>query len=149
MLLRVLMKRICRLTLVQTREKITVPTSGSTGRHRRLKPKISTDKFAALSTEFFDRVQNAMEPLHPPINDKFHLQRDGNGELVICTNAQAFKIKVLSSKQQIELLSPASCLRTYHWNAMTKRWEDVADSHDIEGLLTRDLMRFCAGIPLF
>jgi hypothetical protein len=53
---------------------------------------------------------------------------------------------------------------------MTKRWEDEViarlqhfgasscayrgsvvqvDSHDLEGLLTRDLMRFCAGIPLF
>ncbi|UIZ23552.1 hypothetical protein KXD40_007904 [Peronospora effusa] len=127
-------------------------------------------RFTALSMEFFDRVEIAMKPLHPPINDEFQLQRDANGgELVIRTNAQEFKIKVLTSKQQIELLSPASCLRTYHWNAMTKRWEDVlqqvsvvlhlindscrcvlqADSHDIEGLLTRDLMRFCAGIPLF
>jgi hypothetical protein len=63
-----------------------------------------------------------------------------------------------------------SGLRTYQWNAMTKRWEDEViarlqhfgasscayrgsvvqvDSHDLEGLLTRDLMRFCAGIPLF
>ncbi|CAI5713909.1 unnamed protein product [Peronospora effusa] len=150
MLPRVGMKRICRLTSIQTREKITVPTSRSAGRHGRLKPKVSTDKFTALSMEFFDRVEIAMKPLHPPINDEFQLQRDANGgELVIRTNAQEFKIKVLTSKQQIELLSPVSGLRTYHWNAMTKRWEDVADSHDIEGLLTRDLMRFCAGIPLF
>ncbi|KAG7380998.1 hypothetical protein PHYPSEUDO_006551 [Phytophthora pseudosyringae] len=139
---------VCRLAAVQTREKVTVPAAGGV-RRRRLKPKMPKDKFAALSTEFLDRVQSAMEPLHPPVNDEFQLQRDDNGELVIRTNAKEFVVKVLSSKQQIEFSSPVSGLRTYQWNAMTKRWEDEVDSHDIEGLLTRDLMRFCAGIPLF
>ncbi|KAL4102153.1 hypothetical protein PRIC1_005901 [Phytophthora ramorum] len=141
--------RVCRLATVQMREKITIPaSSGGAVRRRRLKPKMSKDKFAALSTGFLDRVQTAMEPLHPPINEEFQLQRE-DGELVIRTNTKEFVIKVLSSKQQIEFSSPVSGLRTYQWNAMTKRWEDEADSHDIEGLLTRDLMRFCAGIPLF
>lgn len=136
----------CRLT--QTRTKITIPAAGG-GRRRRLKLKLPKDKFALLSAEFLDRVQTAMEPLHPPVNDKFQLQRDGNDELVIHTNSKEFVIEVLSSKQQIEFSSPVSGLRTYQWNAMAKRWEDETDSHDIEGLLTRDLMRFCAGIPLF
>ncbi|POM71115.1 Hypothetical protein PHPALM_12356 [Phytophthora palmivora] len=164
--------RICRLATVQTREKITVPVAGGV-RRRRLKPKMPKDKFTALSTEFLDRVQTAMEPLHPPVNDEFQLQRAVGAsflpsnclllsllltrwsttaienELVIRSNAKEFVIKVLASKQQIEFSSPVSGLRTYQWNAMTKRWEDEVDSHDIEGLLTRDLMRFCAGIPLF
>ncbi|OWY93824.1 hypothetical protein PHMEG_00036631 [Phytophthora megakarya] len=89
-----------------------------------------------------------MEPLHRPINDDFQLQRV-DAEVVIRTNTKEFVIKVLPSKQQIEFSSPVSGLHTYQWNAMAKRWEDEADSHDIEGLLTRDLMRFCAGIPLF
>ncbi|EGZ11936.1 hypothetical protein PHYSODRAFT_286902 [Phytophthora sojae] len=90
-----------------------------------------------------------MEPLHPPVNEEFQLERDNNAELVIRSNDKEFVIKVLSPKQQIEFTSPVSGLRTYQWNGMTKRWEDETDSHDIEGLLTRDLMRFCAGIPLF
>ncbi|KAG1694550.1 hypothetical protein DVH05_021056 [Phytophthora capsici] len=140
--------RICRLPVVQTREKITVPNVGG-ARRRRLKPKMPKSKFTALSTDFLDRVQAAVEPLHPPVNEEFQLQRDGNSELAIRTNAKEFVIKVLPSKQQIEFSSPISGLRTYQWNVMTKRWEDETDSHDIEGLLTRDLMRFCAGIPLF
>ncbi|CAH0478998.1 unnamed protein product [Peronospora belbahrii] len=142
-------KRLCFFTAVQTRNKITVPAAGGAIRHRRVKRQIPNDKFAALSVAFFDRVETAMEPLYPPTNNEFQLKRDGNKELVICTNAQEFTIKVLSSKQQIELVSPVSGLRTYNWNVMTKRWENEADSHDIEGLLTRDLMRYCAGIPLF
>ncbi|KAG6610567.1 mitochondrial matrix protein frataxin [Phytophthora cinnamomi] len=141
--------RVCRLAAVQTREKITVPAAGGAVRRRRLKPKLPKDKFTALSTDFLDRVQTAMEPLHPPVNEEFQLERDGNAELVIRTSDKEFVIKVLSPKQQIEFTSPVSGLRTYQWNAMTKRWEDETDSHDIEGLLTRDLMRFCAGIPLF
>lgn len=64
-----------------------------------------------------------------------------------------------------------SGLRAYEWNPLTQRWEDEvggnrlllcecvvvvahlcllqSDSHDIEGLLTRDLMRLCSGIPSF
>ncbi|CEG38451.1 mitochondrial matrix protein frataxin [Plasmopara halstedii] len=133
------------LHLVQTRGKLTVPIAN---RRRRLKSKISKDKFAALSLEFLDRVQNAMEPLYPPINDEFQLKRD-DGEIYIRTNAREFVVKVLHSKQQIEFSSPVSGLRSYQWNVLTKRWEDEADSHDIEGLLTRDLMRFCVGIPRF
>lgn len=68
---------------------------------------------------------------------------------MIQTNAKTFEVDVLVAKQQIQFTSPVSGLRTYEWNPMTKRWEDETDAHDIEGLLTRDLMRFCAGIPLF
>ncbi|CAI5725242.1 unnamed protein product [Hyaloperonospora brassicae] len=133
----------------QVRAKVTVPTTGASARRRPLRRKMSEDKFAALSAEFLDRVQTAMEPLYPPINDDFQLQRDAKDALVIRTSAQEFVVQVQSSEQQIEFVSPVSGLRTYRWNAVTKRWEDETDSHDIEGLLTRDLMRFCAGIPLF
>ncbi|EEY60176.1 uncharacterized protein PITG_12500 [Phytophthora infestans T30-4] len=131
----------CRLT--QTRTKITIPAAGG-GRRRRLKPKLPKDNFWTACRLQWSRF-------HPPVNDKFQLQRDGSAydELVIHTNSKEFVIEVLSSKQQIEFSSPVSGLRTYQWNAMAKRWEDETDSHDIEGLLTRDLMRFCAGIPLF
>ncbi|RLN90198.1 hypothetical protein BBJ28_00001865 [Nothophytophthora sp. Chile5] len=76
------------------------------------------------------------------------------GGLTIRANAKDFAIAVVPSKQQLHFTSPVSGLRMYEWNARTKRWEDevrptATDSHDIEGLLTRDLMRFCAGIPLF
>uniref|UniRef100_A0AAV1UMF6 Uncharacterized protein n=1 Tax=Peronospora matthiolae TaxID=2874970 RepID=A0AAV1UMF6_9STRA len=134
---------------VQIREKVTVPTARASIRRHPPKRKMPKDKFAALSTKFLDRVQTAMEPLYPPINGDFQLRRDKKDALVIRTNAQEFVIQVQSSEQQIEFVSPVSGLLTYRWNAMTKRWEDETDSHDIEGLLTRDLMRFCAGIPLF
>ncbi|ETK91879.1 hypothetical protein F442_04830 [Phytophthora nicotianae P10297] len=132
--------RVCRLA--QTREKITIPAAGGT-RRRRLKPKLPKDKFTTLSTEFLDRVQAAVEPLHPPINDDFQLQRDGNGELVIRTNSKEFVIKVLSSKQQIEFLSPVSGLRTYQWNLMTKRWEDEVKLQVLMAMtvLTANLLR--------
>ncbi|KAG7397424.1 hypothetical protein PHYBOEH_000778 [Phytophthora boehmeriae] len=152
MLRRSAVSRICRQFAVQTREKITIPASagpGATARRRRLKPKMSKDKFAKLSTEFLDRAQTAMEPLQPPINKDFVLKRNGDGGLVVRTKDKEFVLEVMPAKQQLQFTSPISGLRTYEWNAVTKRWEDETDSHDIEGLLTRDLMRFCAGIPLF
>lgn len=138
--------RLCYI--MQTRAKIIVPAARGV-RLRRLKLKMPKDKFAALSTEFLDRVQSAMKPLYPPLNEEFQVKRDANDEILIRTNSKEFGVKVLPLKQQIVFSSPVSGLHTYQWNASTKRWEDEADSHDIEGLLTRDLMRNCAGMPLF
>ncbi|GAB9465648.1 hypothetical protein Gpo141_00003048 [Globisporangium polare] len=139
----------------QVRHKMTVPSPAAPGaadasqRRKRLKPKLSKDKFNALTATFFERVEVAVAPLQPPMNEDFALERDASGVMTIRTNAKEFEIKVVPLKQQLHFTSPISGLRAYEWNARTQRWEDENDSHDIEGLLTRDLMRVCTGIPSF
>uniref|UniRef100_K3XBZ4 Uncharacterized protein n=1 Tax=Globisporangium ultimum (strain ATCC 200006 / CBS 805.95 / DAOM BR144) TaxID=431595 RepID=K3XBZ4_GLOUD len=138
---------------LQLRTKVTVPgassSAGPAERRKRLKPKLPKDKFAALTATFFERVETAVAPLQPPMNSDFVLEKDTKGVLTIRANAKEFEIKMVPLKQQLHFTSPISGLRAYEWNARTQRWEDENDSHDIEGLLTRDLMRICSGIPSF
>ncbi|TYZ67756.1 hypothetical protein PybrP1_013000 [[Pythium] brassicae (nom. inval.)] len=127
---------------------VTVPRAPEHQR-KRFKPKLPKDKFAALVATFFERVETAVAPLQPPMNDDFAFSQGANGVLTIRANAKEFELKCVPLKQQLHFTSPVSGLRAYEWNARTRRWEDENDSHDIEGLLTRDLMRICNGVPSF
>ena len=60
-----------------------------------------------------------------------------------------FAFSVLEESQTIEFFSPNSGGRSYAWNPERRRWLSVADGHDMEGLVTRDLMRFLYGVPVF
>ncbi|KAJ0395389.1 hypothetical protein P43SY_002965 [Pythium insidiosum] len=131
------------------RSKFAVPDAGTPLRRRRLRPKLSAANFESLTTQFLDRVDAAVAPLLPPTNDVFAVDRSTPGTVILRTATKEFELKVVSSKQQLHLQSPISGLRKYEWNAKTQRWEDETDAHDIEGLLTRDLMRLCSGIPAF
>ncbi|GLE05750.1 hypothetical protein PINS_up014798 [Pythium insidiosum] len=131
------------------RTKFSVPDAGTPVRRRRLRPKLSAAAFDSLTTEFFDRVDAAVAPLLPPANAVFEVDRSTPGMLLLRTATKEFELKIINNKQQLHLQSPISGLRKYEWNAKTKRWEDETDAHDLEGLLTRDLMRLCTGIPAF
>ncbi|DAZ96647.1 TPA: hypothetical protein N0F65_005826 [Lagenidium giganteum] len=134
---------------IQQRHKVTVPSAAGAVRRSRLKPKLPKAKCVQIS---------ALN--HMPAS------------MLIRTNSKEFLLEVVDAKQQIHLTSPISGLRMYEWNARTRRWEDEVfyaiefgdvrlqwtdhdgavdqtDAHDIEGLLTRDLMRLCSGVPAF
>ncbi|EQC37774.1 hypothetical protein SDRG_04801 [Saprolegnia diclina VS20] len=114
------------------------------------KKTLTPDKFKALSLAFLDKVEAAVAPLLPPVNENFVVQRTTSPpKLVLQTTTHEFEIAVLAKPQKIEFTSPISGLRTYIYNGKTQRWEDETDRHDVEGLLTRDLMRTCTGIPTF
>ncbi|TMW67175.1 hypothetical protein Poli38472_012291 [Pythium oligandrum] len=131
------------------RHKFTVPDSAVAARRRRLKPKLANDKFVSLASAFLDRVEVAVTPLQPPMNEDFALDRSTQDVVLIKAGEKEFELKVISAKQQLHLTSPISGLRKYEWNQKTQRWEDESDAHDLEGLLTRDLMRLCSGVPAF
>lgn len=151
-MLRTLHQRLARspaaLAPWNARFKVTVPDAAAK-RRRALRPKLTNDKFTALTAQFLERVASAVAPLHPPMNEHFEIDRQSNDVCVIRTADKEFEIKIVAAKQQLHLTSPISGLRKYAWNAKTQRWEDESDAHDIEGLLTRDLMRLCIGVPLF
>jgi hypothetical protein len=60
-----------------------------------------------------------------------------------------FAFSVLEDTQTIEFFSPNSGCRSYAWNTERRRWLSVTDGHDMEGLVTRDMMRFIYGVPEF
>jgi hypothetical protein len=60
-----------------------------------------------------------------------------------------FAFSVLEDTQTIEFFSPNSGSRSYAWNPERRRWLSVVDGHDMEGLVTRDMMRFIYGVPDF
>eukprot|EP00617_Octactis_speculum_P018942 CAMPEP_0185757994 /NCGR_PEP_ID=MMETSP1174-20130828/16527_1 /TAXON_ID=35687 /ORGANISM="Dictyocha speculum, Strain CCMP1381" /LENGTH=39 /DNA_ID= /DNA_START= /DNA_END= /DNA_ORIENTATION= len=38
---------------------------------------------------------------------------------------------------------------TYRYDEIQMRWVAEGDGHDLEGIITRDLLRVCAGCPDF
>lgn len=115
---------------MQTRAKIIVPAARGV-RLRRLKLKMPKDKFAALSTEFLDRVQSAMKPLYPPLNEEFQVKRDANDEILIRTNSKEFGVKVLPLKQQIVFSSPVHPLSnaTFHSSKLITMYAGIGPPH--------------------
>ncbi|KAF0698615.1 Aste57867_10772 [Aphanomyces stellatus] len=144
-------RRVWTTRLFSSRISIPVRQSGgTTPRKRSVQPLLRPEQFNALSATFLDRVEQAIEPLHPPMNEVFRVTRASNPDsLTIALAAHEFTLQVLGKRQKIELVSPISGSRTYIYNTKTTRWEDETDAHDIEGLLTRDLMRLCSGVPGF
>ncbi|OQR87470.1 hypothetical protein ACHHYP_08818 [Achlya hypogyna] len=125
---------------------VSIPTTHLKQHAKKLTP----DKFKALATSFLDRVESAIAPLHAPVNTVFVVERTKTpAKLTIQTATHLFELAVLTKAQKVEFTSPISGLRTYVYNSKTSRWEDETDHHDVEGLLTRDLMRTCTGIPTF
>ncbi|OQR95946.1 hypothetical protein THRCLA_22043 [Thraustotheca clavata] len=115
--------------------------------HKKL---MTPDKFKNLANAFFDKVELAITPLHPPMNQVFRVERTKTpAKLTIQTETHSFELVVLTKVQKIEFTSPISGTRLYVYNSKSLRWEDEVDSHDVEGLFTRDLMRMCSGLPQF
>ncbi|CAK4485781.1 unnamed protein product [Aphanomyces euteiches] len=127
--------------------KLAIPTASS---KRRGIPPLRPDKFDALSKSCFERIEHALAPLLPPENEDLSIERTSNPDtLVIAVPPKEFILKVIAKRQKVELVSPISGTRSYAFNSKTLRWEDDTDGHDLEGLLTRDFMRLCNGVPGF
>jgi hypothetical protein len=53
-------------------------------------------------------------------------------------------------REEIDFTGPISGTQSYRYDRSTCRWVGTRDGHDLEGLITRDLLRVSAGgIPLF
>lgn len=105
--------------------------------------------FLAESRAFLDRVERGLADMKE-VNDPFVIRRDET-ELVLDLGPAkgAFTLQRDWAQNQLVLLSPVSGINKYEYHGgRERRWLSVTeDRHDLVGMLTRDLIRICAGCP--
>jgi hypothetical protein len=105
--------------------------------------------FLAESRAFLDRVEAGLAGMKA-VNDPFEIVRDET-ELVLDLGPAEGKFTLQRdwTQNQLVLLSPVSGINKYEYHGgADKRWLSVTeDRHDLVGMLTRDLIRVCAGCP--
>ncbi|ETW03961.1 hypothetical protein, variant [Aphanomyces invadans] len=75
-------------------------------------PQLQPDRFKVLANACLTRVESALKPLHPPVNDVFVVSRTSNPDsLLLSLAAHEFQLKVLVRSQKIELESPVRTTR--------------------------------------
>merc|ERR1712232_1299353 len=88
-------------------------------------------------------IERALEPMMA-VNDVFVLKRGWNE---IGETLQIILIDEVS--QTMILTSPKSGMYTYMYNDEDNEWIGVNDGHSFKGMITRDLIQQCHGLPNF
>ena len=94
-------------------------------------------------------IDKALQPL-VPLNEDFRIDRNVENELTVHTGRKgSYVFRIDSQNQQIFLMSPMSGNYHYTYNEEEELWLGTHDQHDMRGLITRDFIRHCVGLPLF
>eukprot|EP00937_MAST-01D_sp_MAST-1D-sp2_P007646 g7646.t1 len=106
--------------------------------------------FAELARGQLARVCSCVDALRAS-NPSFTCTHDAeakSGERVdIACEDLRLELVAKVEKQQIQVFSTVSGVLDY--KIAGGKWVGVADGHDMEGLLMRDLLRVCVGCPTF
>ena len=110
-------------------------------------------KFLAASGKELDRIEAAIEPMKT-CNDVFDVTRSTNEEgeklsIRLKGGDGTYIIQVSNRNCTLNLTSPMSGAYTYILCAKNGNWLGMDDAHIMEGMLTRDLIRQCNGVPAF
>eukprot|EP00339_Tiarina_fusa_P015540 CAMPEP_0117074400 /NCGR_PEP_ID=MMETSP0472-20121206/52417_1 /TAXON_ID=693140 ORGANISM="Tiarina fusus, Strain LIS" /NCGR_SAMPLE_ID=MMETSP0472 /ASSEMBLY_ACC=CAM_ASM_000603 /LENGTH=207 /DNA_ID=CAMNT_0004799405 /DNA_START=83 /DNA_END=706 /DNA_ORIENTATION=- len=114
-------------------------------------PVVDTDEFLRAADELLTRIEGALEPMKAQ-NETFILERS-RGDLgeVITLDLGAklgnYRIEISEEDHIFEYSSPISGKILYVLSAATGEWVGQEDGHNFEGLLVRDLIRYCRGMP--
>jgi frataxin-like iron-binding protein CyaY len=104
--------------------------------------------FAEEAQRMFKSIEAAVAPLESQ-NTNFNVSYGNDGELVIATHRGRHILKVDGNRRLIVLQSYFSGFHKYAFFPEEQTWLSIQDGHDLRGLLTRDLMRHCIGVPAF
>lgn len=96
----------------------------------------------------FRSIEAAVDPLKSQ-NTNFSVSYENDGELVITTHRGRHVLSVDGNRRLIVFRSYFSGFHKYAFFPDEKTWLSIQDGHDLRGLLTRDLMRHCSGVPAF
>lgn len=105
--------------------------------------------FLKESRAFLDRVERGLADMKE-VNEPFNIERDETELVVDLGQAKGkFTLQRDWTQNQLVLLSPVSGINKYEFHGgREQRWLSVTeDRHDLVGMLTRDLIRVCAGCP--
>jgi hypothetical protein len=109
------------------------------------------EQFRESVTLLLDKIEKAVAPMKEQ-NDVFIVTR-ARGELGdtlkidLAPKEGSYKIEVSEEDCLFQYASPISGNVLYIKSATTGNWVGIEDGHIFEGLLVRDLIRQCRGLP--
>jgi frataxin-like iron-binding protein CyaY len=108
-------------------------------------------EFVQAASALLNKLEKAMEPMKRQ-NEVFEIERffgDLGEVLTIDLGPKEGKYRVEMSLDDhlFEYTSPISGKLLYIFSADTHEWVGIEDGHAFEGLLVRDLIRQCQGLP--
>ena len=107
--------------------------------------------FKEASTALLTKIENAVLPM-VHVNDVFVVRRLRGelGEILtidLSPKEGSYRLEVMESECLFQFTSPISGKVLYVLSAETGEWVGLEDGHLFEGLLVRDLIRQCRGLP--
>jgi frataxin-like iron-binding protein CyaY len=127
--------------------------SEETSDHNPLKhsPVVDPVEFPRAAEELLTRIEKGLEPMKAQ-NETFILERSRSdlGEVItldLGAKLGNYRIEISEEEHVFEYSSPISGKLLYVLSAATGEWVGQEDGHNFEGLLVRDLIRFCQGMP--
>ena len=111
------------------------------------------EQFLKISSAYLTKVMNALEPMKS-CNDVFNLERSSNiqGEVLtigLKPSEGKYILQIDEDSLTATLNSPMSGNYTYVLCNKTFGFIGIEDNHVLEGMLVRDLIRHCIGLPKF
>jgi hypothetical protein len=108
-------------------------------------------EFVQAASALLDKLEKALDPMKRQ-NEVFEVERffgDMGEVLTIDLGPKEGKYRVEMSLDDhlFEYTSPISGKVLYVFSADTLEWVGIEDGHSFEGLLVRDLIRQCQGLP--
>ena len=109
--------------------------------------------FLDASSAFLTKAAAALEPMKAH-NDIFNIQRSTNDQgevlkIILKPSEGQYVLQVDNDLRTLTLLSPISGNYTYVLCKQTHEFIDMEDNHSLVGMLVRDLIRHCNGLPQF
>lgn len=114
-------------------------------------PVLDTFRFCHEANSLLTKLEGALTPMKPK-NDTFIVTREEGeiGEILtidLGPKEGSYRIEICELEHMFEYTSPISGKLLYVLSADTGEWVGAEDGHDFQGLLVRDLIRQCQGVP--
>jgi frataxin-like iron-binding protein CyaY len=141
----------------ETQEKIQWGDEQTTLDSFRHSPVMNPEEFNAAAKALLEKLWTALKPLEYPVNENLVLTRGYEpdmGDYILVDlgfgtsgSSGQYTIQVQNDQQVLSFASPISGQVTYILSQKTNEWVGEDDGHRFEGLLVRDLIRQCKGVP--
>jgi frataxin-like iron-binding protein CyaY len=114
-------------------------------------PVVDTAEFCEAASALLTKLEKALDPMKAK-NDFFVVERtrEDIGEILtidLGPKDGSYRIEMSEAEHMFEYTSPISGKILYILSSSTGEWVGVADGHQFVGLLVRDLIRQCRGLP--
>ena len=104
-------------------------------------------QFRIKAEEFLKELDEKLRPMQD-WNEYFEiLLRPSVLEVQLRPDLGAFALNIDYEQLTLELTSPKSGTFTYIYCLEKERWRGKDDGHDLKGMLVRDIIQLCNGVP--